>query len=100
MKKFVLTALMNFCFLISNHAQTYQDTTFTETVFISYADDLVTFENCRFVGIQLVALWIDGSDVVISNCTFENINGTAVFAYDSEGQLINDTIQNAYRDSG
>jgi len=94
MKKFILTALMNFCFLISNHAQTYQDTTFTETVFISYADDLVRFENCRFVGIQSVALLIEGSEVLVSNCTFNDIYGTAVFAYDSDVYLVEDTIQN------
>ncbi|MDO8368446.1 MAG: right-handed parallel beta-helix repeat-containing protein [Saprospiraceae bacterium] len=95
MKQLFLTAFASLFFLVGNQAQNYQDTTFTDPVFITFANDFVTFENCRFIGIEGVALWIEGSAALISNCTFEDINGTAVFAYGSEVYLVDDTIRNA-----
>jgi len=95
MKQLFLTAFASLFFLVGNQAQTYQDTTFTDPVFITFANDFVTFKNCRFIGIDGVALWIEGSGALVSNCTFEDINGTAIFTYSSEVYLVEDTIRNA-----
>ncbi len=95
MKQLFLTAFASLFFLVGNQAQTYQDTTFTDPVFITFANDFVTFTNCRFVGIEGVALWIEGSGALVSNCTFEDIGGTAIFALGSEVYLVEDTIRNA-----
>ncbi len=94
MKQFFLTAFACLFFLIDSQSQTYQDTTFTDPVVISFAPDFVTFENCRFVGIEGVALTLEGTGALISNCRFENIEGTAVYALASEVYLVDDTIRN------
>lgn len=94
MKQILLSAFLGLLFCGVSHAQTFQDTTFTDPVFISFAPDFVTFQNCRFVGITGTALTIEGSGALISNCSFENIEGTAVYAFLSEVYLVEDTIQN------
>ncbi|HAD14342.1 MAG TPA: hypothetical protein DCF33_18120 [Saprospirales bacterium] len=92
MKHILLTAFVWLQLLAFNQAQTYQDTTFTDPVVISFAPDFVTFKNCRFVGIDGIALTIEGSGVFVSDCTFEDITGTAVYALLSEVYLLRDTI--------
>lgn len=94
MKQILLSAFLGLLFCGVSHAQTFQDTTFTDPVYISFAPDFVTFQNCRFVGITGTALTIEGSGALISNCSFENIEGTAVYAFLSEVYLVEDTIQN------
>ena len=74
-------------------AQTYQDTTFTDPVFVLYPDDFVTFTNCRFIGIDGDAIYIEGAGVLITKCTFEGISGSAVVALVSEVYLVEDTIR-------
>ena len=94
MKQILLSAFFGLLLCGASHAQTFQDTTFTDPVYISFAPDFVTFQNCRFIGITGTALTIEGSGALISNCTFENIEGTAVYAFLSEVYLVEDTIQN------
>lgn len=93
MKHILLAAFAWLQCLAFNQAQTYQDTTFTDPVVISFAPDFVTFENCRFVGINGPALTIEGSGVLIADCIFEDIQGVAVLSYFSEVYLTNDTIR-------
>ncbi|MBL7809783.1 MAG: right-handed parallel beta-helix repeat-containing protein, partial [Saprospiraceae bacterium] len=92
MKQILLTTFVWLQLLAFNHAQTYQDTTFTDPVVISFAPDFVTFNNCRFVGIDGVALYIEGSGVLVSDCTFENINSTGILAFGGEVYLTSDTF--------
>lgn len=92
MKQILLTAFVWLQLLAFNHAQTYQDTTFTDPVVVSFAPDFVTFKNCRFVGIDGVALYIEGSGVLVSDCTFEDINSTAILAFGGEVYLTSDTF--------
>jgi PKD repeat protein len=94
MKHILLAAFAWLQCLAFNHAQTYQDTTFTDPVVISFAPDFVTFTNCRFIGIDGPALTIEGSGVLVTDCVFENIQGTAVSCFFSEVYLTNDTIRN------
>ncbi|MCC7467130.1 MAG: right-handed parallel beta-helix repeat-containing protein [Saprospiraceae bacterium] len=94
MKQILFTAFAWLQCLAFNHAQTYQDTTFTDPVVISFAPDFVTFKNCRFIGINGPALTIEGSGVLVADCVFENIQGEAVLCSLSEVYLTNDTITN------
>ncbi len=94
MKQLFLTALACLSFLVGNQAQTYQDTTFTDPVLISFPLDFVTFQNCHFVGITGDALTLEGAGAFISNCTFENIQGNAIYAFGSEVYVVEDTFSN------
>lgn len=93
MKQLFLTALASLFLFVGVQAQTYQDTTFTDPVLISFPLDFVTFQNCRFVGIEGAALSIEGAGVLVSNCTFEGINGFAITALASEVYVVDDTIR-------
>lgn len=93
MKQLLLSAFAFLFFLADNQAQTYQDTTFTDPVFVIFPDDFVTFKNCHFVGIDGDAIYLEGAGVLISNCTFDNISGSAVVAYTSEVYLVEDTMR-------
>ena len=94
MKQLLLTAFASLCFALGISAQTFQDTTFTDPVYISFPNDFVTFENCRFVGIEGTALTLEGAGALVSNCRFENINGGAIVAFASEVYLVSDTLTN------
>jgi PKD repeat protein len=96
MKHLLLSALFGLLFLGFAQAQNYQDTTFTDPVFLLYPDDFVTFENCRFIGIDGDAIYMEGAGVLISNCTFENVQGSAVVANGSEVYMVDDTLRNLY----
>lgn len=84
-----------FIFWGQTSAQTvYQDTTFTDPVVISFANEFVSFQNCRFENITGTALSIEASGVFLSGCTFENIVGNAIESTLGELYLLNDTIRN------
>lgn len=83
---------------LSAQGLVFQDTTFTDPVFITDETEFVTFQNCRFLDIVGDALTINKSGAVILGCRFENIAGSGIVLDSSEIYLLNDTLTNIVGD--
>ena len=95
-----LFILLLFAQKLAAQSLLFQDTIFTAPVLLTGFPDGVSFERCRFAGITADAALtlLDVRYVTLTDCIFEDIQGTAVLVDGTQGSelfsMFHDTLRN------